>query len=437
MKVNIEDLSSTEKKLEVIVPAEKVKEHHDMIFSQIKTTANIKGFRQGKAPKHLIESMYGDSINEEIISKIVSETFEDAIEEASIKPISRPDITPGEVNPKSEFKYSAIFEVIPEFSLKDYEGIELTKEINEVASEQIDETLERLKENHAQSKLIEGKRAAKKGDFVFVDYKGTLEDGKTIEDLNRENVKFLVGEGQLIQEFEDNIIGKKAGEESTFKVTYPEDFSIKEAAGKTVDFTLKINEIHERIFPELDDDFAKDLGLENFNDLKEKIKEDLENQYEQVTNTNLREQILDSLVKNNDFDVPKSLIQNEEMRLKREFANSFQRQGVELPEISGEAHEKFTEKAIESVKGSIILNKIANDNSIEATNEEVDERIKQVAESYQVPFATVKESYEKNNMIESIESTIVEKKVLDYIIEKANINEVLAKKDKVDNKKES
>ena len=251
MKVNVEDISSTEKKLEVIIPVEDVRERRAMMFEQVKGTANIRGFRPGKAPKHLIESMYGESINEEIVSKIVSETFEDAVEQASVSPISRPDINPGTVSTKEDFKYEATFEVIPEFELSNYEGLELEKVVYTIEQSQIDETLDRLRENHAKSEPIKRKRQAKKGDYVFVDYKGTLDNGETIDDLNRENVRFLVGEDQLIPEFEENIIGKKPDEESSFQVSYPEDFTIKEAAGKTVDFVLKVNEIHQKILPDM------------------------------------------------------------------------------------------------------------------------------------------------------------------------------------------
>lgn len=437
MKVSIDDISSTEKKIEVVIPKEKVKEKRNFIFNQFKQGASIKGFRPGKAPNHLIESMYGNNIKEEVISKLVSESFEDAINETSLTPINRPDITPGEINTEDDFKYSAVFEILPEFELSDYTGLNLKKDKNEVEQKDVDEALKRISENQAQSKLIEEDRPAKDGDYVFIDYEGILEDGTTIDDLKKENVRFLLGKKQLIPEFEENILGKKAGEESNFPVSYPEEFAIKEAAGKTVKFNLKVKEIHERILPDLDDDFAKDLGFEDLNDLKKKIEEDISAQYEQSANAKLKQDIIEILEKDNIIDLPESLVKNEEHRLKHQFANDMQSQGMQMPEINEEVSTKFNEKAISSVKSSIILNRIAQKENIEATTKEVNDRVKQIADSYQVPFETVREAYEKNNMLENFESAIIEQKVIDLIIEKANIEEVLVQKDKIDNENDS
>lgn len=433
MKVSINDISSTEKKIEVVIPKEKVKEKRNSIFSQFKQGASIKGFRPGKAPNHVIESMYGANIKEEVISKLVSESFEEAINETSFTPINRPDITPGEVNIEDDFTYSAVFEILPEFELSDYTGLKLKKDKYEVEQKDVDEALHRIRENQAQSKLIDEDRPAKEGDYVFIDYEGVLEDGSTIPDLKKDNVRFLLGENQLIPEFEENILGKKAGNESSFPVSYPEDFAIKEAAGKTVNFKLNVREIHERIMPELDDDFAKDIGFDNLEDLKKKIEEDILARYEQGANAKLKQDIIEILEKENSIDLPESLVKSEEHRLKHQFANDMQSQGMQMPDITEDVDSKFNEKATSSVKSSIILNKIAQKENIEATKKEVSDRVKEIADSYQVPYETVREAYEKNNMLENFESAIVEQKVIDFIIEKANIEEVLVEKDKIDN----
>lgn len=437
MKVNVDDISKTEKKIEVIIPKEDVREKRNSIFNQFKSSARIKGFRAGKAPNHVVESIYGKDIKEEVISKLVSESFESAIEKSSLTPINRPDITPGDYRKDDDFSYSAVFEILPEFELSEYEGLNLKKEVYEVKEEDVENTLQKIIDNNAQSKLLEKDRPVEKGDFVYVDYSGTLEDGSTIDDLNRENVKFVIGQNQLIPEFEENILGKKAGEESTFHVDYPEDFSIKEAAGKKVNFKLKINEIHERVLPELNDDFAKDIGFESVDDLKNRIREDIRARQEQKSKADLKQQITEELEKRNDIDLPNSLVKNEEQRLIRQFAADLQSQGVEMPEMNEEMSKKFNEKAISSVKSSIIINRISRKENIEATSEEINERIKQIADSYQVPFETVRETYEKNNMLENFESQIVEQKVIDFIIEKAVVEEVSADEDKIDNENAS
>lgn len=437
MKVSVDDISKTEKKIQVVIPKEEVQEKRNSIFQQFKTSARIKGFRQGKAPNHVVESMYGNDIKEEVISKLVSETFESAIQESSLTPINRPDIQPGDYSRDNDFSYSAVFEILPEFELASYEGINLKKEVYKVKDEDVENTIKKIRENNAQSKLLEEERPVQKGDYVYVDYSGTLEDGSTIDDLNRENVKFVVGEDQLLPEFEENILGKKAGEESSFEVEYPEDFSVKEAAGKKVNFKLKINEIHERILPEVNDDFAKDVGFENVSDLKSKIREDIESRQEQQSLVSLKEQIVNELEKRNEIDLPRSLVENEKQRLVKQFAADLQSRGVEMPEMNEDMSKKFDEKAVSSVKSSLVLNRISMEEKIEATDEEINERIQQIADSYQVPFETVHETYRQNNMLENFESQIVEKKVIDLIIEKANVEEVEAGEDKIDNENES
>jgi len=433
MRVNLEDLKETQKKLDVYIPSDVVESKRSSIFEEFKRSANIKGFRRGKAPDHVIESMYGSSIKKEMVSELISESFEDALKEVDLSPINKPDVTPDEILKDNEFHYSAVFEIIPKFELSNYQGLELKKAKIDVTKAEIDKTLTDLRERSAQSKLVEEDRKVKKGDIAVIDFEGSI-DGKTVKELKQENARFIVGEGHLIKEFDDNIIGLKKGKESKFNVKYDEDFQIKDAAGKTVDYVVKLNEIHERSVPKANKEFANEMGFETLKELKDKIKEDLTAQLERAEQNKLKEQIIDTFDKENKMEIPDSLVNDEEIRLKRDFASNFQRQGVPLPELDEGGEAKFKEIAGKNVKSSIIFAEIAKKENIKVSNKELQEKLNELSASLQIPMDKLMEVYQDKNMLANIEATITEEKVVEFIKEKANIVEELD--DKSDNKSE-
>ena len=427
MKVNLEDLKETQKKIDVYIPSDVVESKRSSIFNEFKRNANIKGFRRGKAPNHVIESMYGKSIKQEIVSELISETFEDALKEVELSLINKPDVTPDEIEKDTEFHYSAVFEIIPKFEISEYKGLELKKGKIEVKKADIDKTLTDLRERSAQSKLVEEDRKVKKGDVVIIDFEGKI-DGETVKDLKQENARFIVGEGHLIKEFDENILGLKKGKEAKFDIKYEEDFQIKEAAGKTVNYVLKLNEIHERIVPKANAEFAKEMGFETLKELKERIKEDLTAQLERTEQTKLKEQIVDIFDKKTKIEIPESLVRDEEIRLKRDFAANFQRQGIPLPELDEGGDEKFKEIAAKNVKSSIIFAEIAKKENIKPSSKELQDKLSELASSLQIPMDKMMEVYQDKNMLTHLEATITEEKVVEFINEKANVVEELDNK---------
>ena len=425
MKIDIEDIDSTRKKISVSLSSKQVAEKRNSVFRDVMGGVSVKGFRKGKVPRHVVESMYGKEVDQETASNLVSETLSEALAQRSLLPVTRPDITEmGEVKTGEGFAYSAEFEVIPDFELSDYTSIPVKKTVRQVTEEDIDAEVQKLRERSAQSRLVEEDRPAKEGDYVFVDYSGAFEDGETIDDLNRENVRFLLGEEQFAPEFEENLLGKKAGEEAEFSVSYPEDFLITEAAGKTVSFTVKVNEIHDRILPEADDDFAKDFDVEGISELREAIKEQLERLHEDEQLSSMRDQIVDDLLSKNQFDVPPSLLEKEEESLKARFLSDMQRGGVAEPEVGEDVAPKFTEKAAESVRTSIILGRIAQKENVRVTRKQLNEHIDRLAASYNLPPDQVHKAYEQPGTMEHLESQIRTRGVLDLLLEQAQIEEV-------------
>ena len=425
MKIDIENIDSTRKKIRVSLSSEQVTEKRNSVFRDVMGGVNVKGFRKGKVPRHVVESMYGKEVDQETASSLVSDTLSEALADRSLLPVTRPDITEmDEVKIGEEFAYSAEFEVIPDFELSDYGSIPVKKTVRRITEEDIDAEIQKLREKAAQSKLIEEDRPAKEGDYVFVDYSGTFEDGETTDDLNRQNVRFLLGEEQFSSEFEEHLMGKKTGEEAEFSVSYPEDFLISDAAGKTVSFTIKVNEIHDKILPELNDDFAKNFDVESISELREAIKEQLERLHENEQLSSMREQIVDDLLSKNQFDIPPSLLEKEQENLEARFVSDMQRSGVPEPEIGEDLAPKFTEKAAESVRTSIILSRIAQKENVKVTRQQLNEHIDRLAASYNLPPDQVHKAYEQPGTMENLESQIKTQGVLDLLLERAQVEEV-------------
>ncbi|MER3445795.1 MAG: trigger factor [Candidatus Dadabacteria bacterium] len=423
MRVNVESLSNTEKKVEVFIPPEDVAAKIEEVFNEIKKSAKIKGFRPGKAPRKIIEAEYGSYIFEEVSSKLISESFKKALEEISVIPISRPRITTDKIEQDKEFHYTVTFEVIPEFEVRDYIGIELKKEKRYIKDEDVERAINQIREQSVQANPIEEDRGVRLGDYLIIDYTGFLE-GRPVKDLQAKDVHVVVGEKKLIAGFEDNLIGMKKGEEKEFELTYPGDFQIRDIAGKAVRFRVNVKEILERILPEIDDEFARDLGEESLEGLKKRIKEDLEKRLERESEDRLKGDIIKSLLEKNSFDVPPSLIENEVARMRREFEYNLQRHGIEVPQLSHEAEEKLGQRAVDNVRASIILGAIARKEGIKAEDEEIEDKLTEISRAVRIPFEKVREIYEKNNMIEELEARLIEDKVLRFLIEKSNVEEV-------------
>ncbi len=420
MKVSMEDLGSTEKKIEVVLSAETVRRERDEIVRRLKKSAKVDGFRKGKVPDSRIHKLFGGEIKEELVSNLVSGSFPDALKEVSVYPVSRPAITPGEVEPEKEFLYSAVFDVLPDFELPVYKGLELKQSPVSVNADDVDVALERIIESSAKVEPYAETKPSAAGDVVDVDYKGTI-DGGAVEGLEKNGVKFLLGKGRLIEDFEKNIVGMSAGEEKDFEVAYPDDFQIKEAAGKSVKFHLKVNQVFERTVPQPDDEFAKSVGSDGIADLKNKIEKDLTARLEDMRRESLDEQICSKLSEGATFEVPRRLVSEERERLEAEMKKDFETHGAKVPEIDEKASETLNNRAGQNVKLSLTISRIAEAESIEAQESDFEERFAEIAAQSGVSSGQVREYYEKNSLLNGLNSQITSAKVMAFIRENSDI----------------
>lgn len=433
MKVNIENISGTERKMSVVLPLEQVQEIRTAVFDEISKSAKIKGFRPGKAPVNVIESAYKNEILSEVATRLVHESLESALNEVDASPITRPQIDPPkEFTTDKDFEYTAVFEVLPEFEVSEYKELPLKKEVGEVSDEDIEQALKHLREHRAEVKPFEEEKAVEAGDIAVIDFEGSL-DGEPIEDLKKTDVPFVVGEHKMIPEFEENVIGMKKGEEKEFDVTYDEDFQIEEAAGKKVNFKLVVKDVQERILPELSDELAKEIGVDDLESLKVKIKEDLGRQLDQQSQTKLRADLLDVLVERNEVDAPPSLVHEEAHRLAQGIQQNLQQRGMPERELDEEAQRMIAERSLRNVKASIILGAISRAEEIKVSEEDINENLSGIAQGYNISTEQVREIYEQNKLLDGLEANLAEQKVIDFIIQNAKIEEVPSEQNHVDN----
>ena len=420
MKVTVEDRSSTEKKIDIVIPAETVRLEREGIVRDLMRNAKVDGFRQGKVPEAEINRLFGDKIKQELLSNLISNSFTDALKEVSASPVSRPSITPGVIDGEKEFSYSAVFDVLPEFELPQYKGLILTQSPVSVSTADVETAVKQIVENAATVEPVSEARPCAAEDVVEVDYKGTV-DGKTVEGLENRSVRFLLGNGSLVESFEKNILGMSAGEEKEFEVAYPDDFQIKEAAGKSVRFALKVNTVFDRAVPEFNDEFAKKLGAESAGELRKGIEKDMMARLEAMRDRSLEEQICSKLGEAAKVEIPERMVAEEKSRLEGEVKKDFEARGGKDFKIDEKMSGTLATRARENVKLSLIINRIAETESIEATRQDLDERFSAVAAQSGVTPEQVREYYEKNELLNGLNSQVVSAKVLEFIRKNSEI----------------
>ncbi|MGA2316254.1 MAG: trigger factor [Thermodesulfobacteriota bacterium] len=427
MKANVEEISSIKKKVSIEIPEDQVTQEVESFYKDVGKKAKIKGFRPGKVPRNILERYFKDYVKAEVIQKLIEETYPKALSETDLHPVSPPVIDPGEFEVGKPFQYSAVLEVKPEVKLEGYTGLKIEGKKEEVKDEEVEGRLKALQNLHANLKTISEARPIQAGDYVIVDYEASM-GGKPLEGGKAIDFTVEVGSGQFIPAFEEKLIGLKPEEEKEIEVSFPEDYGYQKWAGKTISFHVKIKEIKERILPPLDDEFAKDLGdYSSFEELKAKLKGEIEKEKELGLERQLKDQVMDQLLEANPFEVPESLVEEQTKTLVSDTKLRLAAQGVDLKNL-GLSEEKLQEDykamAQKQVKTFLILEKIADQEGIAVTDEEADDRLREMSERMHQKFDVVKRYYEKNGLLPEVKAGIIRDKTLNFLLEKASINYV-------------
>lgn len=434
MQVTVEDLSSVKKVLHIEIPEEKVTQEIDKAFKQIKKTAKIKGFRPGKAPRSILERMFNKDVHADVSSRLIQESFIEVIKEKDLKIVGTPQIDPPKIEAKAPYQYSATVEINPEISDIDFKDLELKKTVYKIDQKEIDIQLKLIQKNMAQLKTIETERPVQKADYVMIDYEG-LKDGNPFPATEKtENFTMKIGDATISEELDLQITGMKPDENKEIPVTFPDDSANKALAGQKIDFQVQLHEIREEILPEINDEFAKDVGeYENLDDLEKKITENLEQGYAKRTEQELNEQIFQALIKKTTFEVPEALVKAELDGIISDAERSFSYQNKTMEDLGltreGMA-EQYRETAVKQVRRFLILDRIIDQEKLTPSDDEIDDGFEKMSETINQPLDQIKQFYEQNkDRLEVFKQSLLEKKVMDLIIESSRITEVPPEKE--------
>ena len=308
MKIDIDEISPVQRKIRVELPAETVASEFSRAYENLRRRVRIKGFRAVKAPRGVFQGIYGDELKGQVQSQLVEESLGEVIKERGLQIVSRPEIEANDLVEGSPFSFSAVFEIKPPIEVKDYLGVEVEKVKLSVTDEQVDEALRRLQESHARLEPVENRTIVQPGDFITLDFEGSIA-GKPFQGGKGDNYFLEVGGGQALPQFEEAVIGLTQGVPTKIQVAYPENYSNNELAGKTVDFSVVVREIKQKVLPELDDDFAKDHGeCGSLAELRTAIRARLENELKQIQQEELKEQIIGRLIEACSFAPPPTMV---------------------------------------------------------------------------------------------------------------------------------
>ena len=425
MNVTVEEISSINKKINIEIPLEQVTKEIESFYQQVGKQAKIKGFRPGKIPRDILERYFKDHVKSEVIQKLIQESYPAALSEKDLHPVSPPVIDPGELESGKPFQYSATVEVKPEIKIDGYIGLNIEGKKESAKEEEVEERLKGLQNLHAQLKTVPELRPVQSGDHVIIDYEARM-DNKPLEEGKAVDFTVEVGSGRFIPALEEKLVGLNLEEEKEIEVPFPEDYGYKKWAGKTVSFLVKVKEIKEKVLPPLDDEFAKDLGdYASLEDLKAKLKEEIEKEKELILDRQLKDQMIEQLIQANSFEIPESMVVEQAKALVSDTKLRLASQGIALKNLNipeEKLQEDYREVAQKQVRTYLILEKIATQEGITVTDEEADERLQSISERTHQKFDVVKRYYEKNGLIPELKTGILTDKTLNFLLEKANIS---------------
>jgi len=418
MQVTVNEVGGLTKKLKIVLPKEEVTKELEAGFRKIKNDARIKGFRRGKVPRHILERTYGQQVRAEVAEKLVQTTYFDAVEKEKLDVVAHPEINTPVFEEDGSFSYEAEVDTRPQFELRDYKGLEIEKENITVTVAEIDSEIFRLRRELAPLRSVE-ERAAQEGDIVIVDFDG-FHEGELMKQVHGENVNVDIGTGRHGEEFEKKLIGMKKGEESSVEVDFSADSPNPLLAGKKIEFKIKLNDIKERVLPEVDDEFAKDIGEEfaSLAALRQHISDRILVQKEQALEGDISDRIMQKLLEANQFEVPSRLVQYEINEYIKQTEDTLRRGGLSLESAGvnrAEAEDRYRDTAVKRVQGDFILKKIAEQEEIKIQDEDINNGFARIAKQYNMTVPEVKGYFKSRDDMLPFISELLNEKILKFL----------------------
>jgi trigger factor len=415
------------RELDLEIPAEEVSKAMERVAKEFARIANVPGFRRGKAPISLIRRRFADDIKGEVLQSLVPERVEKAVAEQKLTPVSQPQVDKLDYAEGQPLKFRAVFEVLPDFELGNYKGLEIELPAMDVTDEDVAKALEETRERAAAFAPVEG-RAVENGDFVQLKLLGTPAGGG--DPVQADSVLCHIGAEETMAAFNENLRGAKAGEHKNFDVVYPADYPDAKLAAKTYHYAAEVLGIKTKKLPELNDEFAKDVSdAATLDELRKKVRESLEHQRDHKHKELLHERILAALVKLHDFPVPEALVEHQmDVRLER-VVRSLAAQGVDPRAVNVDwvtLRRRQQERAADDVKAELIVDRIASAESIDVTEQEVDQELQHLAGHGGESAEAIRARLTKQGALDRMKAKLRSDKTLDWLAQNSRIKTVAA-----------
>lgn len=425
MSLQVEKLEKNMAKLTIEVSAEEFSKAVEAAYQKNKNKISVPGFRKGKVPKKMIEQMYGKEVfYEEAANAVIPDAYEKALEECTETIVSAPKVNVTQIEEGKPFIFTAEVALKPEVTLGAYKGIEVEKADVSVSDEEVDADLKQQQENNARTVAVEG-RAVQDGDIAVIDFEGFV-DGVAFEGGKGENYSLTIGSHSFIDNFEEQLIGKNAGEECDVNVTFPEGYQAEELAGKPALFKVTVKEIKEKQLPELNDEFAGEVSeFETLAEYREDIKKKLAEKKEEDAKNVKEDAVIDKIIENAQMEIPDAMVETQQRQMVEDFAQRMQMQGLTLEQyfqFTGLTYDKMVEQvkpqAERKIKSRLVLEAVVAAENIEASDEDYEEEIKRMAEMYQMEADKVKEVMGENGKKQILEDLAV-RKAAEFVVNEA------------------
>ncbi|KLV03940.1 trigger factor [Photobacterium aquae] len=419
MQVTVETTEGLERHLTITVPAANIENAVNAELKKIAKNRRFDGFRPGKAPMKMVARMFGASVRQDILGEVMQRHFIEAIVKEKINPAGAPTFTPVEIEEGKDLVFKASFEVFPEIVLAGLDKIAVEKPAVEVKAEDVDAMLDTLRKQQATWKEVE--EAAAESSRVTIDFTGSI-DGEEFEGGKAEGFALAMGQGRMIPGFEDGIVGKKAGEEFTVEVTFPEEYHAENLKGKAASFAIKLHKVEAQELPELTEEFVAKFGVEDgsVDALKAEVRKNMERELKQATKARIKDQVLNGLVEQNDIAVPAALIDQEINVLRQQAAQRFGGNMQNTPELP---RELFEEQAKRRVVVGLLLGEVIKSEELKVDEERVKAIIADMASAYEDPTEVVAYYEQNEQMMNNMRNIALEEQAIDALLAKAQVSE--------------
>jgi trigger factor len=418
MQVSVQSTGALERRMEVQVPAARIEKAVDERLRDVGRTARLKGFRPGKAPLNVVRRQFGSQIHREVVSELLQASFSEAVAQQKLSPAAGPRIEPISMGEGEDLKYAAIFEILPEISLKGLDGLKVDRPVAEVTEADIETMIESLRKQRPNWKPVA--RAARKGDRVLVDFAGTI-DGQPFDGGKAEGARIVLGEGRMLPEFEDGLLDREPGAEISVDVRFPDDYHAKAVAGKTAVFKINVKAVEEQEIPELDDAFCAAFGVQEGGvaKLRQDVTDNMRRELEENVRARLKTQVLDQLLAANPVELPGSMVEGQIRELQIDAAR---RMGIrDVSKIP--PRDPFVETAKRRVALGLLVSEIIRSEKIQLDRTRVNARLEETASSYDNPQEVMRNFRENHDMMHHIEGLVLEEQVVDWLLGRAKLTD--------------